>query len=65
MELRTNSGRSFKVVPNYSKRSFTIYTVSGRFRTVRMSKQEFNECLNNTGNDWQNFLMGQDYYKVA
>jgi hypothetical protein len=29
-----------------------------------LSKEEFNSCLNNTGNDWVNFLKSSDYYKI-
>lgn len=56
--------------PNHSARTFTLrkYDESGNFtvkyRTVRMSAEEFNSCLNNTENDWKQFLKSDDYYPV-
>lgn len=63
-ELTTISGRTIKVNSNVSKRHFTIKTESGTYRTYPMSKQEFEENEYNTGNDWQQFLNSDDYYKV-
>ena len=62
--LTTISGREIKVSANHSKRTFTIVTDRGKYRTIPMSKEEFNSCLNNTGNDWADFLRSDDYYKV-
>ena len=62
--LTTISGRKLKVSSNVSKRHFTIKTDVATYRTYRMSKEEFESCLNNTGNDWQQFLRDNDYYKV-
>ena len=62
--LTTISGRQIRVSANYFKRTFTIKTESGKYRTNKMSKEEFQSCLNNTGNDWQNFLRSEDYYKI-
>lgn len=60
----TISGREIKVRANESMRHFTIVTKSGRYRTYKLSKDEFNSCKNNTGNDWQQYLSSNDYYTV-
>ena len=62
--LTTISDRELKVSSNKSKRTFTIVTDAAKYRTYQMSKEEFNDNLHNTGNDWQNFLKSNDYYKV-
>lgn len=60
----TVSGRTIKVSSNASKRHYTIYTESGKYRTFQMSKEEFNSCRHNTGNDWQQFLKSDEYFKI-
>ena len=60
----TNLGETLKISANHSKRTFTIRTDVAKYRTIRLSKEEFNSCLNNTGQDWRVFLMSGDYYKV-
>ena len=63
--FKTISGYEIKVSANHSKRHFTIKTDAGKFRTTPMTKEEFTSCLNNTGNDWMQFLRAcGDYYKV-
>ena len=62
--LITISGREIKVTANYQKRTFTIITESAKYRTIMLSKDEFKSCLNNTGNDWNDFLKSDDYYKI-
>ena len=62
--LTTISGRTIKVSSNKSERTFTIKTDSSKYRTLKMSKEEFNSCINNTGNDWSDFLKSDDYYVV-
>ena len=62
--LKTIGGKTINVTANNSKKTFTIRTTSGKYRTSPMTKAEFLEAENNTGNDWQNFLLGQNYYKV-
>jgi len=54
-----------KVTPNYSQRTFTIRTNYSKYRTIRMTKDEFNSELHNTQNDWRNFLRASsEYYLV-
>lgn len=61
---------TIKAIPNYSKRTFTIrkYDENGKvyakYRTIQMSKEDFESELNNTENDWKYFLRGSDYYVV-
>lgn len=62
--LKTISNRELKITSNQNKRTFTIKTESGKYRTLPMSKQEFNEAENWTGNDWEQFLKTDEYYKV-
>jgi hypothetical protein len=45
-----------KATPNYSKRTFTIRRNNCKYRTVQMSKTEFNEALFNTSHDWYVYL---------
>jgi hypothetical protein len=60
----TISGRTLRVSANRSKRTFTIVTDAAKYRTFRMSKEEFEKNWFNTGNDWQQFLNTGDYYKL-
>lgn len=62
--MKTISGKEITATPNYSKRTFTIRTESGKYRTFPMNKQEFNESLNRTANDWQSFLNKESYLTV-
>ena len=63
--LTTISGRELKISANQSARTFTIRTESGKYRTHKMTKEEFNSAEYWTGNDWNNFLKStNDYFKV-
>lgn len=62
--LKTISGRKFKITSNVSLRHYTIKTDSGKYRTFKLSKYEFNSYSYYTGNDWQNFLNTNYYYKL-
>lgn len=63
--LTTISGRELKISSNESKRTFTIRTESGKYRTLPFSKNDF-QAANRfwTGNDWQQFLKTDEYYPV-
>jgi len=63
-KFTTITGREIFVRENKTARSFTIKTESGKYRTMPMSRDEFNEAQHNTGNDWANFLKGSDYFPV-
>lgn len=61
----TITGRQIKVSSNQSKRTFTIKTESGKYRTISFTREDFNRADRFwTGNDWQNFLKTDEYFKV-
>jgi hypothetical protein len=63
--LKTIGGKELIVSSNEQKRTFTIYKDDTKYTTNKMTKQEFNENIHNTGRDWQNYLLtSNDYYKV-
>lgn len=54
-----------KITSNKSKRHYTIIKNGIKYRTIKMSQYEFNNCSYNTINDWINYLKySQDYYIV-
>lgn len=53
-----------KITSNKSKRTFTIRKENSKFRTLEMSKEEFEECEYNTFSDWKDFLRKGSYYEV-
>jgi hypothetical protein len=58
--------KEFKAIPNRSKRTFTITTETGsKYRTIPMIKEEFNDALYWTLNDWKQFLKTDEYYKIS
>ena len=55
--------------PNYTKRTFTIRIfikgkLNNKYRTIKLSNQEFETELNNTENDWSQFLKSNNYFLV-
>lgn len=63
--MKTITGREINVRANKSKRTFTIRTDAGKYRTLPFSRQEFEQAeMFWTGQDWQNFLKTDSYYKV-
>jgi hypothetical protein len=53
------------VSPNYSKRTFTIRKDGSKYRTNQQNKEDFQAMLNNTVNDWKEFLLkSNDYYSI-
>lgn len=54
-----------KVKSNQSKKTFTIRTSGGnKYRTIPMSKDEFESAEMWTKNDWKQFLKTDEYYKI-
>lgn len=52
-----------RVTSNQAKRHFTIYKQDGtKYRTLPMSKQEFQSNEMNTLRDWKQFLKSESYY---
>lgn len=62
--LHTISDRELKVSSNKRERTFRIKTESATFKTFPMSKDEFNSAEYWTGQDWQQFLRTDEYYKI-
>jgi hypothetical protein len=63
--LKTISNNELRISSNSSKRTFTIRTGSSKYRTLPFSRQEFEHADRFwTGNDWQQFLRTDEYYKV-
>lgn len=61
--------RTITATSNERKRHFTLYVSykdgsKTKYRTTKMSKEEFEDCKNNTSNDWEQFLKSDDYYKI-
>lgn len=55
-----------KVSSNKRNRTFTIRVSSSKYRTLPMSKEEFEEAEYMTQNDWRHFLRSsQAYYPVS
>jgi hypothetical protein len=49
---------------NFRNRTFTIRTKSAKYRTSKMSQNDFDHCLLNTQNDWKRFLRNDQNYTV-
>ncbi len=63
--FKTITGKEISVSSNKRDRTFTIKTDAAKYRTTKMSEDEYQSALNYTGNDWQNFLRTtNDYYKI-
>jgi len=61
--------KTIKATANQQKRTFTlrVFNVGSpviKYRTVQLSKNEFDSCEYNTNNDWIQFLKSSDYYIV-
>jgi hypothetical protein len=60
---------TIKVRANQKQKTFTIRKyidgkLFAKYRTVKMSQEEFDREEMNTENDWKQFLKSDDYYKV-
>ena len=62
--LNTILNVQIKVTPNKSQRTFAIRRQGIKFRTLQMSREEFDSAEYWTGNDWSNFLKTDEYYIV-
>ena len=61
--------KTITATPNYKNKTFTVRTfingkINNKYRSVKLSKAEFENELNNTENDWMHFLKSNDYYVV-
>jgi hypothetical protein len=64
IKFTTISKREIYVRENKTQRTFTIKTDGGKYKTINLSKEDFKSCQNYTGNDWNQFLKSNDYYKI-
>jgi len=62
--LNTITNVEIKVNPNKSQRKYNIRKNGLKFRTLQMSREEFNSAEYWTGQDWSNFLKTNEYYIV-
>ena len=62
--LKTITGSLIKVTPNNRSRTFTLRTDGAKYRTLRMSREEFASAKSWTGNDWSQFLKTDEYVVV-
>jgi|688.fasta_scaffold1332965_2 hypothetical protein len=53
-----------KITSNKSKRHYTINVGYAKYRTYKLSKQEFNSFYYYTENDIKQFLKTDEYYKL-
>jgi hypothetical protein len=53
-----------KTTANKSARTYTIRKDGNKYRTIRMSKQEFDSAYYWSANDWNQFLKTDEYYIV-
>lgn len=60
----TRTGRKITVRLNHSQRTATIKCSSGKYRTIRQSKEEFANMKYMSGDDWNYFLKSNDYYQI-
>lgn len=55
---------TLKITSNKSKRHYTINKGYVKYRTLPMSKQEFESAYYWTQNDWRDFLTTDEYYAI-
>lgn len=55
---------TFKVTSNKSKKHFTININGVKFRTLHLSKDEFEEAEYNTENDWKDYVRNSGNVKT-
>ena len=61
----TSTGREIKVSSNKKTITFTIRNDAAKYRTLAFTREEFDKADRFwTGQDWQNFLKTDNYYKI-
>jgi len=59
------SGREFEIISSNKRERTITFRVDGtKYRTIPMSKEEFQSAGHWTGNDWNQFMKSDEYYKV-
>lgn len=56
MKGKTDTGIEIIVTPNKKDRTYIIERQGTRYKTLPMSKEEFEENESNTPNDWNNYF---------
>ena len=54
------TAKSIKVTSNKRERTFTITTEAGTFKTLPMSREEFEDAQYNTPGDWIDFIRREE-----
>ena len=49
-----------KVTSNKTKRTYTILLNGNKYRTIKLSKNEFEELYYNTEGDWINYIKSNE-----
>jgi len=68
--MTTTNERTITATGNKSARTYTLRIadengkVYSKYRTIQMSKEEFNSAYYWTNNDWKQFLKTDEYYIV-
>ena len=58
-------GEQLIISPNYQDYTFDIQKNGVTWRTIEMEEEEFRSCLNNSGQDWQDYLNNSDDYYLV
>ena len=66
---KINKMKTITATPNHKNRTFIIRTfvngkLNNKYRTIKTRKPELESELNNTENDWIQFLKSNDYFLV-
>jgi len=63
--LTSITGREFEIISsNKTMRTITFRVGGTKYRTIQMSKDEFQSAQYWTGNDWSQFMKSDEYYKL-
>lgn len=66
MKTLTNiRGQQLIISPNFQDNTFEIQKNGVTWRTIEMEEEEFRSCLNNSGQDWQEYLNNSDGYYLV
>ena len=63
-ETNTKKIETMKTTSNKSARTYTIRVNGNKYRTLQMSKQEFDSAYYWSENDWKLFLKTDEYYSI-
>lgn len=64
MQLESYAVKQNKSKKTYTIRCYSLNNLYAIYRTLPMSKEDFNNAYYYTQNDWRNFLKTDEYYKV-